>query len=384
MHSERRFELLNIAVIDADLAGRKSHRFPNLCSEKISGYYKDQGHNIELVIDYRNLYFDTNIWSEYQEAISKYSKNQNPKTNELLREKMIPCFKKENFKYDKVFISKVFTDTEIDEDFLTLDFVEYNGTGFHYDKATPLPYNIEHHMPDYHLYDEWIQSMIDQGWKAKEFEYYTDYSIGYRTRKCFRKCPFCVNRNYDYVELASPVEEFYDPSRKYICLLDDNFLGHPQWKEMLIDIQGYNRPFQFKQGLDERLLTKEKSELLSKSKYKGDYIFAFDNIEDREVVEEKMKIWRQFTDPYSSNTKLYVFCGFDRNEKYDDQFWLQDIIDLFERIRILMTYGCIPYIMRHENYEKSPFKGVYITIARWCNQISFFQETIIARICFYH
>ena len=30
--------------------------------------------------------------------------------------------------------------------------------------------------------------------------------------------------------------------------------------------------------------------------------------------------------------------------------------------------------MRHENYEKSPFRGMYITLARWCNQPSFFKK----------
>ena len=30
----------NIAIIDADLLGRKKHRFPNLACMKISGYWK--------------------------------------------------------------------------------------------------------------------------------------------------------------------------------------------------------------------------------------------------------------------------------------------------------------------------------------------------------
>ncbi len=328
---------MNIAIIDADLAGRKSHRFPNLCSMKLSGYYKDKGDNVVLLTTYNNL-------------------NQ----------------------YDKVFISKVFTDTEVPQEILELYNVEYGGTGFYYDKASPLPYEIEHHMPDYHLYDEWVESMIKSGWSSNEFEYYRDYSIGYRTRKCFRKCSFCVNRNYNHVEEASPIEEFFDPNRKYICMLDDNFFGHPKWKEMLKEIQSYNKGFQFKQGLDERLLTKEKCEMLSKSKYKGDYIFAFDNIEDKDIIIEKLTIWRQYC---SKTTKFYVFCGFDRNDRYDDEFFKQDIIDVFERIKILMSFGCLPYIMRHENYEKSPYRGTYINLARWCNQPNFFKKKSYREFC---
>lgn len=33
---------MNIAIIDADLIGRKKHRFPNLACMKISSYYKSK------------------------------------------------------------------------------------------------------------------------------------------------------------------------------------------------------------------------------------------------------------------------------------------------------------------------------------------------------
>jgi hypothetical protein len=54
------------------------------------------------------------------------------------------------------------------------------------------------------------------------------------------------------------INEFYDDTRKKICLLDDNFLGCPQWKPMLNELISIGVPFKFKQGLDERLLTDEK------------------------------------------------------------------------------------------------------------------------------
>lgn len=63
-----------IAVIDADLIGRKKHRFPNLCCLKISGYHKNIGDAVTLKTDYIGLEF-----------------------------------------FDKVYIAKVFTDTPIPE-----------------------------------------------------------------------------------------------------------------------------------------------------------------------------------------------------------------------------------------------------------------------------
>ena len=39
---------MRIAIIDADLVGKKKHRFPNLVSMKLSGYYKELGTDVEL------------------------------------------------------------------------------------------------------------------------------------------------------------------------------------------------------------------------------------------------------------------------------------------------------------------------------------------------
>lgn len=37
---------MNIGIIDADLIGKQKHNFPNLACMKLSGYYKQQGHNV--------------------------------------------------------------------------------------------------------------------------------------------------------------------------------------------------------------------------------------------------------------------------------------------------------------------------------------------------
>lgn len=321
---------MNVAIIDADLVGKKKHRFPNLACMKISGYQKEQGNKVTLKLDYDNL-----------------------------------------TDYGQVFISKVFTDTPINSQILQLDNVIYGGTGFYYDQADPLPYEIEHHMPDYHLYDNWVNEQLKSGGKRIDYKYYLDYSIGYSTRGCFRHCEFCVNKNYNKVKMHSTLNEFLDPTRKKICLLDDNVFGYSGWRNIFMELQSTGKPFQYKQGLDERLLTDEKCEVLFSSKYDGDYIFAFDNIADYELIKRKLKLIREYTDVIP---KFYVFCGFDRNDKWDYKFWVQDIFDLMKRIQLLQQYHCIPYIMRFNQYIQSPYQGVYKVIAAWCNQPSFFKK----------
>lgn len=80
---------LRIGIADADLISRKEHRFPNLASMKLSAYHKSRGDDVHLLGDYSDV--DT---------------------------------------YDKVYISKVFTDTEVPPNILSKVNVEYGGTGF--------------------------------------------------------------------------------------------------------------------------------------------------------------------------------------------------------------------------------------------------------------
>ena len=106
---------MRIAIVDADLISRYNHRFPNLACEKISAFHKEAGHDVHLETDYGKL--DS---------------------------------------YDEVFVSKVFTDTPVPDWLKLTDRIHLGGTGFYFDKAPKLPDEIEHHMPDYHLYDEFI------------------------------------------------------------------------------------------------------------------------------------------------------------------------------------------------------------------------------------
>lgn len=347
---------MKIAVIDADLLNKKKNRFPNLACMKISGFYKEQGHEVELLTDY--------------DLVSSY---------------------------DRVFISKVFTDTIVPDEVLNLPNVEYGGTGFFYDKAPRLPEEIEHHFPDYDLYFNWIEDQVaeaKQKWVEsekdedfneigfrKKFSSYTDYSIGFTTRGCIRGCSFCVNQNYRKCSLHSPVSEFLDPNRPYIYLLDDNVLSCPQWKQIFEDLNETGKRFRFHQGMDERLLTDEKCEVIFNSNWIGDFIFAFDNIKDRRLVERKLQLIRKHTD--RENIKFYCFCAYnhDKPEHYNDLFWAKDILDLFERIRMLMVFRCLPYVMRYQDYKLSPHRGMYVTIARWCNQPSFFKKMSFREFC---
>lgn len=293
-----------------------------------------------------------------------------------------------NIKFDKIIISKVFTFSKFDENFLNIldesgnNIVEYEGTGFYYDKAPALDECIEHCFPDYHLYDSWVQKMLNTGsCKKNELKYFTDFSIGFTTRGCIRQCSFCVNKNYKKCSVHSELNEFLDLERPYICLLDDNVFACQDWKEIFKSLNNSGKKFQFRQGLDERLLTEEKCEVLFNSNYYEHKIFAFDNIKDWNLIKSKLELIRNYS---NEELRFYCFCAFPHNgESINEKFWVSDIIDLFKRIALLMNYNAIPYIMRHENYMSAPdrYRGTYINIAAWCNQIHLFEKLSYKEYC---
>ena len=46
---------MNIGIIDAEIVGKSKHRFPNLCSMKISAWHKAKGDNVTLLLSYDNI-----------------------------------------------------------------------------------------------------------------------------------------------------------------------------------------------------------------------------------------------------------------------------------------------------------------------------------------
>lgn len=261
--------------------------------------------------------------------------------------------------------------------------IYYGGTGFFEVNGPNLPEEVEHHMPDYTLYYEYIEKDTggDEKLKKRRWDDYLSYSIGFTTRGCIRHCGFCVNRLLNRVVEWSPVSEFLNEERNNIYLWDDNIMAAPPkvFAKVMNDLNNTGKPFQFRQGMDIRLMTHQKAELLNEVKYHGDYIFAFDhyrmdNPNEKRQVEQIIKglgIWREHC---KKSTKLYVLVAYDSQDE-------KDIEGTFYRIKILMEYGCLPYIMRFEEYNNSRFKNMYIQLARWCNQPSFFKKMSFRQYC---
>ena len=370
--SYRKFHTKKVGLVDADLLCNGT-RHPNLALLKIAGYLWDNDVPFELIIDedadttqYAHIYMSRVFtFTEEPKFYTKASASERKKfhiggTGYYANEKSVSKFRA---------LREEDMNRLSDDPYLNTLTCKHSGK-HGINMATQMPY--------YHLYDEFVQNQIDAGVKRDKYKDYLDYSIGFLTRKCYRHCPFCVNKLEDGVVPYSELDWFYDKTRPYVYFWDDNFLAAPYnvWKPRLQYLIDNKISFQFRQGLDERQLAEspygeEMAEMLGKSRYHGDFIYAFDNWKDRPIIERALKIWKRHCP--KKGTKFYLFCGFMQKPDGFDKFY-KDIWELFQRIKVLMQYGCVGYVMRHEDYHKAPLENIYVQIARWVNQQQFYKK----------
>lgn len=202
--ARERGQVLNVGVIDADLLNGGT-RHPNLALLKMAGFCKGCGHNVHLIEHYAELGIEGTMFLD-----------------EFI----------EDTDYDVLILSQVFKFTVVPDYIMALigrGFVFYGGTGFFEINGPSLPERVEHQMPDYTLYLDYIEHITggDAKIKKRDWDDYLSYSIGFTTRGCVRHCAFCVNRLSNRVEPWAHVNEFLDPTRPRIYLWDDNILAAP-------------------------------------------------------------------------------------------------------------------------------------------------------------
>ena len=148
--------------------------------------------------------------------------------------------------YDLVYSSKVFTLTP--ECLYLPPNTIRGGTG--YGKYEELPEEIDNMYPDYSIYPK------------------VNYAIGFLTRGCIRKCPWCVvPKKEGHIRPYRTWREIKRPDSRDIVFMDNNVLACPHGVEQMIDMIGQNVRVDFNQGLDARLITDDVAEILSRLKW---------------------------------------------------------------------------------------------------------------------
>jgi hypothetical protein len=241
--------------------------------------------------------------------------------------------------YDKVYMSKVFTFTEDFNQVINSKEIIKGGTG--YDLKNTLPKEIENIYPDYGLYG------------------INDSAYGFLTRGCPRGCNFCIVGSKEGLcsHKVADLKEFWN-GQKEIKLLDPNILACKDWKDLFQQLIDSNAYIDFTQGLDIRLMTEEKAEILNKLKVKMIH-FAWDNYEFK--TYEKLKQFRSLLNFNVRKLRVYVLVNFNTTLEQD-----------LERIYKLRNLDYDPYVMIFEK-DKLPRRHKLRRLQRWVNNKYIFR-----------
>lgn len=297
---------MKVGLIDVDNYEKIGQCYPNLPLMKLSAWHKQRGDSVE--------------W--YQPLFSGHM--------------------------DKVYMSKVFSFTPDYPYYIDADEIEQGGTGycisvvngkevFDQSKNINLPDEIEHIYPDYDLY----------GIK--------DTAYGFMSRGCPRGCGFCHVKDKEGLcsRKVADLSEFWR-GQKNIQLCDPNTLACPEWKDILQQLIDSHAWVDFNQGVDIRLMTDEKAEMLKQIRIKQIH-FAYDRYQDKEMIEPKFRMLRDITGWDKHKVSVYCLTGFDTTIEQD-----------LDRIMFLRSLNFSPYVMIY-NKESVPKGHVLRKLQRWCN-----------------
>ena len=203
-----------IALHDADAEKLGwLNKFPNLALMKISAWHKAQGDNV--------------VWFSPIEA---------------------------QF-YDMVYSSKIFDFTP-ENPYLPENTIK-GGTG--YGLFQDLPDEIDRMYPDYSIYPE------------------CDYAIGFLTRGCTNKCPWCyVPQKEGDIRPYRTWQEIVRTDTNKLTLMDNNILAHSHGIEQLRQLAEKDYRLDINQAMSVFLVTPETADILARCKWQKYIRFSVD------------------------------------------------------------------------------------------------------------
>lgn len=242
------------------------------------------------------------------------------------------------FQYDRVYSSKIFTFSPVNP-YLPLDAVR-GGTG--YGIMDELPAEIDVMFPDYSIYPK------------------CNYAIGFLTRGCIRKCPWCVvPRKEGGIRKYRNWRDIKRPDSRDIVFMDNNVLACDWGIEQIESMVGENVRVDFNQGLDARLITNDVARMLSQLKWIRFIRMSADTDAMLEVVLSAIDRLRHYgVKPY----RIFVYV------------LVQDITSAEKRVIRLREVGANPFAQPYRDFATNAEPSIeQRCFARWVNDKAIFK-----------
>ncbi len=236
--------------------------------------------------------------------------------------------------FDQCFASKVFDYTNMP---ILPIWTQLGGTGIEGNNGKKLDPHTEHLMPDYSLYN-------------------CEYAIGFTSRGCDRKCPFCiVPKKEGKWNAVADIYEFWNGQDR-IMLLDNSLnTNDSHFKKILNQLIKKKVKVDFSQGLDIRHLNDKQAYLLSRVRLWKRIHFAWDLIQIERYIRRGLEILNKHNLKY---IMFYILIGFNSTPKED-----------LYRVEILRGLGVDSFVMPYDKFDDYQRK-----FARWVNHKAIFKS----------
>lgn len=242
--------------------------------------------------------------------------------------------------YDRVYSSKVFTFTP-DDPYLPDNTIK-GGTG--YGIYEDLPKEVDDLFPDYSIYPD------------------VDYAIGYLTRGCIRKCPWCVvPKKEGDIRPYKTWEQVKRPDSNKIVFMDNNVLACDYGIDQMRSMIGEDVRIDFNQGLDARLITSDVAKIISRLKWIRMIRMSADTDQMLEVVIDRIRLLEKYgVKPY----RVFVYV------------LTKDIPSAEKRCLALKEIGAEPFAQPYRDFENNIEPTLeQRRFARWVNDKAIFKST---------
>lgn len=292
---------MRIGLRDAERDRLKNKKFPNLALMKLSAYHKAQGDTVAW-------------WSPIQTA-----------------------------SFDVIYSSKVFDFTQ-EHPYLPAATIR-GGTGYSDIPVNQtLPEEVDNMFPDYSIYPE------------------CDYAIGYLTRGCPNRCPWCVvPAKEGGIRAYRTWDQVVRPDTNKLVLMDNNILASDHGIGQLEELIGTGYRIDLNQGMDARLVDDRIASILARLKWIRFIRFSCDQTAQIEAIERTASLLGKYgKKPYNIFVYLLVTSDIQNAADRVDRLKKLKGIHIYAQAERNERKGIVPNALQQEFAQRYIYGRSYL------------------------